>query len=207
MTLLILTVLILGALTFFPVLALGPIAEDTARLPPGRASEASHVENMPKTADMTGLYPAAIRRAVAKLDPRSLWRNPVIFVTAVVAALTTRAGPARPPDRRSRRGNPPADRGLAVVHACCSPTSPKPWPKGAARPAPTRFARPSRKPACGCWLRRTMTRLAGRRPCRRRCARASSFMSRRARSSPPTARWCAASPRSTKAPSPARVRP
>ncbi len=31
-TLLILTVLILGALTFFPVLALGPVAEETARL-------------------------------------------------------------------------------------------------------------------------------------------------------------------------------
>ena len=31
-TLLILTVLILGALTFFPVLALGPIAEETARV-------------------------------------------------------------------------------------------------------------------------------------------------------------------------------
>jgi K+-transporting ATPase ATPase A chain len=31
-TLLILTVLILGALTFFPVLALGPIAEETARM-------------------------------------------------------------------------------------------------------------------------------------------------------------------------------
>jgi K+-transporting ATPase ATPase A chain len=30
-TLLILTVLILGALTFFPVLALGPIAEESAR--------------------------------------------------------------------------------------------------------------------------------------------------------------------------------
>ena len=31
-TLLILTVAILGALTFFPVLALGPVAEETARL-------------------------------------------------------------------------------------------------------------------------------------------------------------------------------
>lgn len=30
-TLLVLTVVILGALTFFPVLALGPIAEETAR--------------------------------------------------------------------------------------------------------------------------------------------------------------------------------
>jgi K+-transporting ATPase ATPase A chain len=31
-TLLVLTVVILGALTFFPVLALGPIAEETARV-------------------------------------------------------------------------------------------------------------------------------------------------------------------------------
>jgi potassium-transporting ATPase potassium-binding subunit len=31
-TLLVLTVLILGALTFFPVLALGPIAEEAARV-------------------------------------------------------------------------------------------------------------------------------------------------------------------------------
>jgi K+-transporting ATPase ATPase B chain len=45
-----------------------------------------------KAADMRGLYPAAIRASVAKLDPRSLWRNPVMFVTAVVAALTTVLG-------------------------------------------------------------------------------------------------------------------
>jgi K+-transporting ATPase ATPase B chain len=45
-----------------------------------------------KAADMTGLYPAAIRQSVLKLDPRSLWRNPVMFVTAVVAAMTTVLG-------------------------------------------------------------------------------------------------------------------
>ena len=43
-------------------------------------------------ADLSGLYPAAIRQSVAKLDPRSLWKNPVMFVTAVVAALTTVLG-------------------------------------------------------------------------------------------------------------------
>jgi len=39
-----------------------------------------------------GLYTAAIRQSVVKLDPRSLWRNPVMFVTAVVAAMTTVLG-------------------------------------------------------------------------------------------------------------------
>jgi K+-transporting ATPase ATPase B chain len=46
----------------------------------------------PKTADLRGLYPAAIRASVIKLDPRSLWRKPVMFVTAIVAAMTTVLG-------------------------------------------------------------------------------------------------------------------
>ncbi|QYZ70005.1 potassium-transporting ATPase subunit KdpB [Neotabrizicola shimadae] len=45
-----------------------------------------------KTADMSGLYPAAIRESFNKLNPRVLWKNPVIFVTAVVAAMTTVLG-------------------------------------------------------------------------------------------------------------------
>jgi potassium-transporting ATPase ATP-binding subunit len=45
-----------------------------------------------KAADMSGLYPAAIRASITKLDPRALWRNPVMFVTAVVAAMTTVLG-------------------------------------------------------------------------------------------------------------------
>jgi K+-transporting ATPase ATPase B chain len=45
-----------------------------------------------KAADMTGLYPAAIRQSLIKLDPRQLWHNPVMFVTAVVAAMTTVLG-------------------------------------------------------------------------------------------------------------------
>jgi K+-transporting ATPase ATPase B chain len=50
------------------------------------------MSKLTKTADMRGLYPAAIRASVTKLDPRSLWRNPVMFVTAVVAAMTTVLG-------------------------------------------------------------------------------------------------------------------
>jgi K+-transporting ATPase ATPase B chain len=46
----------------------------------------------PKTADLSGLYPTAIRESFAKLDPRVLWRNPVMFTTAVVAAMTTLLG-------------------------------------------------------------------------------------------------------------------
>lgn len=42
--------------------------------------------------DLSGLYPVAIRQSVTKLNPRTLWRNPVMFVTAVVAAMTTLLG-------------------------------------------------------------------------------------------------------------------
>ena len=45
-----------------------------------------------KSTDLSGLYPAAIRESFVKLDPRVLWRNPVMFVTAVVAAMTTVLG-------------------------------------------------------------------------------------------------------------------
>jgi potassium-transporting ATPase ATP-binding subunit len=44
------------------------------------------------SADLSGLYPAAIRDSVIKLDPRLLWRNPVMFVTAIVALMTTVLG-------------------------------------------------------------------------------------------------------------------
>ncbi|MEA5159285.1 potassium-transporting ATPase subunit KdpB [Cereibacter johrii] len=40
-------------------------------------------------ARLATLAPAALRQSFVKLDPRSLWRNPVIFTTAVVAGLTT----------------------------------------------------------------------------------------------------------------------
>ena len=42
-----------------------------------------------KTADLSGLYPAAIRESLVKLDPRGLWKNPVIFVVEVGAVVTS----------------------------------------------------------------------------------------------------------------------
>jgi K+-transporting ATPase ATPase B chain len=48
---------------------------------------------MPKTKEMSLLDPAiagpALRSAAAKLDPRRLIKNPVMFVTEIVAALST----------------------------------------------------------------------------------------------------------------------
>ena len=46
----------------------------------------------PKTTDPSGLYRAATLESFIKLDPRSLWKNPVIFVTAIVALMTTILG-------------------------------------------------------------------------------------------------------------------
>ena len=40
-------------------------------------------------APQPGLYSAALKAAFTKLDPRQLMSNPVIFVTAIVAAMTT----------------------------------------------------------------------------------------------------------------------
>jgi K+-transporting ATPase ATPase B chain len=45
-----------------------------------------------KAADLSGLYPTALRQSLVKLNPRQLWHNPVMFVTAVVAAATTLLG-------------------------------------------------------------------------------------------------------------------
>ncbi|SFE92443.1 potassium-transporting ATPase subunit KdpB [Roseivivax sediminis] len=42
-----------------------------------------------ETAAPRGLYATAARQSIAKLSPRLLLRNPVIFVTAVVALMTT----------------------------------------------------------------------------------------------------------------------
>ena len=79
-------------------------------------------------------HPAARRSGspFAKLDPRLMIRNPVMFVVEVVAALTTvifvrdlltGGGISASPSRSSSGCGSP----------CCSPTSPRRWPKAAAR--------------------------------------------------------------------------
>ena len=90
-------ILIFGGLTFFPALALGPIVEHFA-MTAGQlfkfgvtSMETSHLrKGMPVTAltDPNIVWPA-IGSAFAKLDPRLMMKNPVMFVVEVVAALTT----------------------------------------------------------------------------------------------------------------------
>lgn len=46
----------------------------------------------PQTVNQSGLYAAALRESVRKLEPSQLWHNPVMFVTAIVAAMTTILG-------------------------------------------------------------------------------------------------------------------
>ena len=58
----------------------------------------------------------AIRQAFVKLDPRQLMRNPVIFVTEVVAALVTLLFLRDLFDGQRRRALLRPDRRLALVH-------------------------------------------------------------------------------------------
>ncbi len=93
--------------------------------------------------------PAILRQAAfgsfRKLDPRLMVKNPVMLVVEIGSVLTTilliqgvlAHTAALLSTCRSRCG---------CGSRCCSPTSPKPWRKGAARPRPTRCARPRARP-------------------------------------------------------------
>ena len=85
----------------------------------------------------------AIGSAFAKLDPRALIKNPVMFVVEVVAALTTVHLPARPRHRRRRISASRSRSSSGCGSRCCSPISPKPSPKAAARRRPSRCGRPA----------------------------------------------------------------
>ena len=120
-------ILIVGGLTFFPALALGPIAEHLAMI--GRPDLLNRSANMARTATAL-LAPDILVPAIGSTPSPSstraqLVRNPVMFVVEVVALLTTvlflrdlatGAGGIgfQLPDRRSGSGSP-----------CCSPTSPR----------------------------------------------------------------------------------
>ena len=90
--------------------------------------------------------PPIVRRAIvdsfAKLDPRRQLRNPVMFTVFVGSMLTTGLGVHAlvTAGRRSRRRSSSASR-RGCGSPCCLPTSPKRWPKGAARRRPTRCGR------------------------------------------------------------------
>ena len=141
-------VLIVGALTFVPALALGPIVEHSVACK-------AEVDFMTTAASTTvtptrggfldrAIIVGAIRGAFAKLDPRVQIRNPVMFVVYVGSMLTTLIGVTaltrhRHGCRQPRRSCWPLRPGSGS--RCCSRTSPKPWPKGAARRKRPRCAR------------------------------------------------------------------
>ena len=97
----------------------------------------------------------ALLESVKKLDPRVQWRNPVMFVVyvgTIVTAAAVRAGARRP-----RRGvaRPSSSRSRSGWSSrCCSPISPRRWPRGAAAHRPRRCAACARP----CWPRSSSIR-------------------------------------------------
>ncbi len=175
------TVIIVGALTFFPSLAVGPIVEHFLM-----TSSTPDLLNLRGDTIMTyrqETFRVRARRswsrrcepASSKLDPRHMVSNPVMFVTEIGALDHHARDPARQVARRVARVRRP-DLRSGCGSRCSSPTSPRRWPRGAARRRPTRCARAAR--------RRSAARAAARRhaprPCpRSSCARATSSSSPR----------------------------
>ena len=129
-----------------PALALGPLAEGlpdymtnarcstTAGDQPtaGARSHAGSAAACSTPSSCSRPLPDALR----KLNPRTLWRNPVMFIVEIGAVFTTVLAIARPDRVRL------ADHRLAVAHRASSPTSPRRSPRAGARPRPTRCAGP-----------------------------------------------------------------
>ena len=93
-------ILIIGGLTFFPALALGPIVEHLAATPTPCSDRSlfgvTSMEAMKLQKKVTAsamldpkILVPAIKSAFVKLDPRLMIKSPVMFVVEVVAALTT----------------------------------------------------------------------------------------------------------------------
>ena len=83
----------------------------------------------------------AIVDSLVKLDPRHMMGNPVMFVVEVGSVITTVLLCAA-----TRRISASTCRSRCGCGSrCCSPTSPKPWRKAAARRRPTPCARRARR--------------------------------------------------------------
>ena len=80
----------------------------------------------------------AIGSAFAKLDPRLMIKNPVMFVVEVVAALTTVIFLRNLLTGGGEASASPSRSSCGCGSRCCSPILPKPSPKAAARRRPNR---------------------------------------------------------------------
>ena len=175
-------ILIVGGLTFFPALALGPIVEHLQMMAEkSRSNSASRLMRLPRfrhelhsqtlstpsfdldyadsqtTSETNSLFdPAIVARAIGdsfvKLDPRTLMRNPVMFVVEVVAVVTTILF-VRDLDRHRATLGSSARSPHGSGSPSCSQTSPRRWPRDAARrrPIAAKDAKPRRVPS-GCTM-------------------------------------------------------
>ena len=156
-------ILIVGGLTFFPALALGPLVEHLAMTPAISSEERGYLtmelralrKRRRARLDRPGIScPAIGATPSSKLDPRAHGQQPGDVRGrgrrgADHGALRARLSPAAASASRSRSSSGCGSR-------CCSPTSPRRWPKAAARRRPTSLR--ERAP------RRQAKLLHGRRP-------------------------------------------
>ena len=148
--------------------------------------------------------------AFRKLDPRHQVRNPVMFVVEVGsvahdALCRPRSSPA---PGRSAPGFILGDLRSGCGSPCCSPTSPRRWPRAAARRRPRRSAQGAPRRAGEAARRDPQRRRDTSRPCGIDAAQGRRRARRGRRRHPGRRRGRSrASPRSTRAPSPARARP
>ena len=123
-------ILIMGGLTYFPALSLGPIVEHFAMLRRQALSEVEHMDasNKPShrqnpqahaSATMTDTQnpdPGDRRRVPQARSAHMMARNPVMFVVEIVATLTTILFIRDLVDRRGRSRLLVPDQSVALVH-------------------------------------------------------------------------------------------
>ena len=131
-------ILIVGALTFFPALSLGPILE---HLLMAAGKSILRGSAMARKSSKKAIWEVKIvRRAIVdsllKLDPRHMMGNPVMFVVEVGSVITTAL---------LFRGGADFKFNLQITlwlwFTVLLPTSPKRWQKAAGRRRQTRFSK------------------------------------------------------------------
>ena len=142
------TVLIVGALTFFPALSLGPIVEHYLHDPfeclvlRGKTTMAAKVHSTFEPRNLS----QAVVESFKKLNPLNMARNPVMFVCEVGAAITTAESNFEA--RRRKRSALGCKLLFGSGSPSCSPISPRQWPKGEERHRPMLYERLAPRP----WL-------------------------------------------------------
>jgi len=172
-------VLIVG-LTYFPVLALVP-SSSTSSESSEKESDDIHPRSPGRSpaGDRGGTNQAAFRHlqqrhgpsgmvdSLVKLSPRHMKSNPVMFVVELGSVLTTFYLIRDFGSSRARRTSSPSASWSGSGSPSSSPTSPRRWPRAAARPRPTHCARRVPRPSPTCNAVTTPSRCVQPAPARR----------------------------------------